>query len=138
MALKFIDSNILVYVYDIDAGAKHQKAQEILRACWKDQSGAVSIQVLQEFYVAVTRKLGRPLASKIARQIIETYAAWPVYSPSIKDIIAAIELHERYMLSFWDALIVIAAQNSGATTLFSEDLQHGQKIDGIKIINPFV
>ncbi len=137
MNLTFIDTNILVYAYDADAGTKHAKAQAILRECWETESGAISIQVLQEFYVTVTRKLPRALPIQDARSIMQTYQVWPVHIPAVEDVIAASELEEQHQLSFWDALIVRAAQVSGATTLFSEDLQDGRQIGDLKIVNPF-
>ena len=135
--LTFIDTNILVYAYDADAGDKHLKAQAVLRDCWENESGAISTQVLQEFYVTVTHKLTKTVSAQTARKVIETYRAWPIYCPTIEDIIAASELGEKHQLSFWDALIVISAQLSRATTLLSEDLQHTQHIGSLRIINPF-
>lgn len=137
MTLVFIDTNILVYAYDADAGDKHLKAQTVLRDCWENESGSISTQVLQEFYVTVTNKLTKTVPVQTARKVIETYRAWPLYLPTIEDIIVASELGEKHQLSFWDALIVIAAQMSGATTLLSEDLQHGQQISSLRIVNPF-
>ncbi len=137
MSQVFIDTNILVYAYDADSGNKHSRARELLRNCWEEETGVLSTQVLQEFYVTTTRKLPKPLALKSARDIIATYRAWTVYQPSIEDVLTASELSEKQQLSFWDALIVIAAQLSGASTLYSEDLQHGQHIGSVKIVNPF-
>jgi predicted nucleic acid-binding protein len=137
MSPSFIDTNILVYAYDADAGNKHLKAREILQDCWKTESGAISTQVLQEFYITVTRKLPQTLPKRTARDVIQTYRAWPIYCPTIEDVLTASELEEQHTLSFWGALIVVAAQMSGAVTLISEDLQDGRKIGSIKIINPF-
>ncbi len=137
MSPTFIDTNVLVYAYDADAGDKHKKAGAVLRNCWETESGALSIQVLQEFYVTVTRKLSKTVSKQATREIIQTYEAWPVYHPTIEDIIAASELEEQHSLPFWDALVVIAAQKSGALTLVSEDLQDGRQIGSLKITNPF-
>jgi predicted nucleic acid-binding protein len=137
MSLTFIDTNVLVYAYDADAGDKHSKAQAVVRDCWESETGAISTQVLQEFYVTVTRKLPKPITKQDARVVMQTYEAWPVYRPSTADIIAASELEQQHSLSFWDALIIIAAQKSGASTLISEDLQDGRQIDSLKIVNPF-
>jgi predicted nucleic acid-binding protein len=139
MTPTFIDTNIIVYAYDADAGDKHIKARNILRECWEAESGIISTQVLQEFYVAITnvKKMTQPISSLAARDVIQTYHAWTVYRPAVEDILAASELSERYRYSFWDSLIIIAAQMSGVTTLFSEDMQHGQQIGSVKIINPF-
>lgn len=137
MTLTFIDTNILVYAYDVDAGIKHTKAQGVLLDSWENGLGCLSIQVLQEFYVTVTRKLAIKISSQEARSIIETYRAWPVFLPTVDDVLAASEVEENYKLSFWDSLIVVAAQKLGATNLASEDLQDGQQIGSLKIINPF-
>jgi predicted nucleic acid-binding protein len=87
--------------------------------------------------VTVTRKLSSPIPPQDARDVIQTYRAWSTFHPTIEDIISASELEEKYQLSFWDSLIVIAAQVSGAAILVSEDLQDGQQIGSIKVTNPF-
>ena len=133
----FVDTNILVYAYDADAGAKHDAARRVVRELWGSRSGSLSTQVLQEFYVTVTRKLPKPLSKRSARDVVSTYGAWPVHRPDVDDIVAASELEDRHRLAFWDALVVIAAQRSGATVLLSEDLQHGQRIIGLTIESPF-
>ena len=132
----FVDTNILVYAYDADAGIKHERARAVLVDLWNTKSGALSAQVLQEFYVTVTRKLPKPLSKRAAREVIATYRAWPVYLPEVDDIVAASELEERHRLAFWDALIVVSAQRSGATALASEDLQDGRRIGDVTIVNP--
>jgi predicted nucleic acid-binding protein len=137
MNLTFIDTNILVYAFDADAGDKHIKAQALLKECWENESGIISTQVLQEFYVTVTRKLSNPIPPQAARDVIQTYRAWSMFRPTIENIISASELEQSYQLSFWDALIVIAAQVSGAAILISEVLQDGQEIGSIKVVNPF-
>ncbi|MHB1534721.1 MAG: PIN domain-containing protein [Acidimicrobiales bacterium] len=134
----FVDTNILVYSYDADAGQKHDTARSVLVDLWGSRTGAVSTQVLQEFYVTVTRKLPKPLAKKTAREVIDTYRAWPVHRPEVDDVIVASELEERHRLAFWDALVVVSAQRSGARTLLSEDLQDGRRIGELVIMNPFV
>jgi predicted nucleic acid-binding protein len=133
----FIDTNILVYAFDTDAGDKHARAQSLLRKCWENQSGTLSTQVLQEFYVTVTHKLAKKVDRQSARNIVQTYKAWPYHRITAEDIIEASELEKQYKLSFWDALIVISAQRTGATALYSEDMQHEQQIGNVKIINPF-
>lgn len=137
MNLTFVDTNVLVYAYDADAGEKHTKAREALVDCWENESGCLSTQVLQEFYVTVTRKLAKTISPEEACAVIETYRAWPTYSTTVDTILAASEVEKRYQLSFWDSLIIAAAQMSGAATLLSEDLQNGQQIDSLKITNPF-
>jgi predicted nucleic acid-binding protein len=133
----FVDTNILVYSYDTDAGIKHETARSVLRALWVSRTGVVSTQVLQEFYVTVTRKLPKPLARQTARNIVDTYRAWPVHRPQVGDVIIASELEERHKLSFWDALVITSAQQSDARTLLSEDLHAGQRFGPLVIVNPF-
>lgn len=133
----FVDTNVLVYAYDADAGAKHQAARSHLEALWRNESGRMSTQVLQEFYVTVTRKVSRPLPRRTARDVIATYRAWPVHRPDVDDIVAASELEERHQLSFWDSLIIVSAGRSGAGSLLTEDLQDGQTFEGLEIVNPF-
>jgi predicted nucleic acid-binding protein len=135
--LTFVDTNVLVYAYDADAGAKHAKAQSQLEALWRQESGLVSSQVLQEFYVTVTRKLSRPMRRQAAREVVATYRAWPVHRPDVDDLLAASELEEGHKLSFWDALIVVSARRAGAASLLTEDLQEGRRFDDVVVVNPF-
>jgi predicted nucleic acid-binding protein len=134
----FVDTNVLVYSYDSDAGEKHAAARSLLLELWRSRTGSVSTQVLQEFYVTVTRKVRKPLTKRAARQIIDTYRAWPVHRPDVGDVLAAAELEERHHLSFWDALVVVSAQRIGARTLLSEDLQDSRRFGELVIENPFL
>jgi predicted nucleic acid-binding protein len=133
----FVDTNVLVYAYDADAGVKHEVARSHLEALWQNQSGLMSTQVLQEFYVTVTRKLSRPMSHRTAREVVTTYRAWPVHRPDVDDVVASSELEERYRLSFWDSLIIVSARRSGAGSILTEDLQDGQKFDELEIVSPF-
>ena len=137
MSLVFIDTNILVYAFDADAGIKFEKAQSILKDCWNNQSGLLSTQVLQEFYVTVTKKLTSKVDKQSARNIVQVYKAWSASPIMPEDIIEASEFEEQNKLSFWDSLIITIAQKAGAETLYSEDMQHGQKFGGLTIVNPF-
>jgi predicted nucleic acid-binding protein len=134
----FIDSNVLVYAHDLDAEEKHQKAVEIISNLWEEQNGVISTQVLQEFYVNVTRKIPRPQARSKAREIVRNYSLWQTEIIEVADVVRASELEEAHRISFWDALIVVSAAKGGAATLLSEDLNAGQKIGGVVIHNPFV
>jgi predicted nucleic acid-binding protein len=136
--LAFVDSNILVYAHDRSHPLKHSKAQAAVRKCWDEETGCLSLQVLQEFYVNVTRKVRRPLSPKAGRELIAIYAVWPLAILAPEHLVKASELEERYQLHFWDALIVAAAQILGAGTILSEDLQDGQTIEGIVIRNPLL
>ncbi|ADE14979.1 PilT domain-containing protein [Nitrosococcus halophilus Nc 4] len=134
----FIDTNVLIYAYDLDAGAKHLKAASIVKTCWEQRNGLISTQVLQEFYVNVTRKIPMPVPLAKARGVLNTYEAWPIIVNELSDVLFASELQERYQLSFWDALIVAAAHKGRATVLLTEDLNSGQIIAGVAIQNPFL
>jgi predicted nucleic acid-binding protein len=133
----FVDTNVLVYAYDADAGDKHEAAKEVLTRLWIDETGLISTQVLQEFHVTVTRKLRAPLDRRRAREVVATYGAWEPHRPSVDDVLAAAELEERHQLAFWDALIVVAAQRSGAALLLSEDLQDGRRFGDVTVASPF-
>jgi predicted nucleic acid-binding protein len=132
----FVDTNVLVYAHEADQGAKYEIAAGIVDALWSEGTGTVSMQVLQEFYVTVTRKIARPISKSAARFLVEDYAAWCVETTPA-DIAAAFRIEDQARISFWDALILAAAQKSGATRVLSEDLNAGQKIAGIRIENPF-
>jgi predicted nucleic acid-binding protein len=132
----FVDSNILIYAHDADAGRKRQAAADALEKLWETGTGRLSVQVLQEFYVNATRKLASPLARSVAREVVGSYGAW-VREPTTPDTVTrAIDLAQLTQLSFWDALIVAAAEQAGCSTLLSEDLNAGQTIAGIAIVNP--
>lgn len=134
----FVDTNVLIYAHDNEAGLKQEKASQVLGELWQSRKGVMSAQVLQEFYVNVTRKIPTPLKRSTARDIIRQYSVWPVVEPDADMIIRASELEERHTLSFWDALIVAAAREAGAAKILTEDLNHGEFIDGVTIENPFV
>jgi len=133
----FVDTNILIYAHDNEAGLKQERASQILGELWQAKKGVMSTQVLQEFYVNVTRKIPTPLKRATARDIIRQYSAWPIVEPDVDMIIFASEMEERHTLSFWDALIIAAACRIGAEKIITEDLNHGQNIDGMTIENPF-
>jgi len=133
----FVDTNVLIYAHDASGSTKHTIAVDVLRQLWRSGGGSLSTQVLQEFYVNVTRKIPRPLPRTVARTIVETYRAWPVEVIDPTAILKASEIEEQYQLSFWDSLIVVAARASGASMILTEDLNPGQRIAGMLIENPF-
>jgi len=135
--LVLVDTNVLLYAHDRQAGRKREVARELLERLWRSRGGALSTQVLQEFYVNATRKLPKPLSAPRARTVIERYATWRTHSIQAADILAASELERRYRQSFWDALVIVSAWRLGARTLASEDLQHGRRIAGLEIVDPF-
>jgi predicted nucleic acid-binding protein len=134
-ARSFFDTNILIYGDDKAASAKQRRALELIARHRRDGTGVVSLQVLQEYFVTVTRKLHVDAA--IARRKIELLGEFDVVAPDLMDILAAIDLHRLHGFSFWDALVLRAAKQGGCTVLFSEDLQAGREIDGVRVINPF-
>jgi predicted nucleic acid-binding protein len=133
----FVDTNILVYAHDVDQGQKHQTARDILIELMQDRSGALSPQVLQEFYVNVTRKIAKPLSKRAAREIVEDWSVWCIETTAA-EVAAAFRIEDEAKISFWDALILASAVKAGAEALLSEDLSSGQKVAGIRIRNPFV
>jgi predicted nucleic acid-binding protein len=134
----FVDTNVLIYAHDMDAGLKHDRAVSIVSGLWEKENGILSVQVLQEFYVNVTRKISRPLTPASARGLIQNYLAWHVETNEPSTVLLASEIGERNLLSFWDALIVASASKAGADRILSEDLNPGQVIEGILIENPFL
>ena len=134
----FVDTNVLIYAHDLDAGLKRDRAVSILSRLWENENGIVSVQVLQEFYVTVTRKIRDPLTPALARGVIKNYLAWQIAPNDPSTVLLASEIAERNQISFWDALIVASASNAGADRILSEDLSHGQIIEGIVIENPFL
>jgi predicted nucleic acid-binding protein len=133
----FVDTNIVLYAYDQREPEKSAIAREILSDLWRTREGLVSTQVLQELYVNLTRKLRVVVPRSKARALVGRYGRWPVYAIATGDIIEAAELEQRHSLSFWEALIIVAAGRSGAELIISEDLQHGRTIGGVRIENPF-
>jgi predicted nucleic acid-binding protein len=136
-AKTFVDTNILIYAHDVDAGHKHLIAKEIILGLSHRRTGVLSVQVLQEFYVNVTRKIATPLSKTEARAIVEDFSHWCIGTyPS--DIRQAFLIEDGARIGFWDALIVATAVKAGAVRILSEDMNHGQPIAGIPIENPFI
>jgi predicted nucleic acid-binding protein len=135
--VSFVDTNVLVYAYDPTNPTKHTAARSLLERLWSERSGRISIQVLQELFATVTRKIPSPLEPHQAVIILRQLAHWPVFSPPASDVIAAVELTTEASVSFWDAMILVAAQRSGARCLWTEDLNDGGTILGVQIRSPF-
>ncbi len=132
----FVDSNVLIYAHDVDAVSKRDVAKRLLRDLWLTRTGVLSTQVLHEFYVNVTRKIRTPLPKVEARRIVRTYLPWCV-APEAGDVNEAFRIEDEAGISFWDSLIVATAVRSGATRVLSEDLNPGQVISGVTVVNPF-
>jgi predicted nucleic acid-binding protein len=130
----FFDTNVLVYADDKSAPAKQLKALDLVAEHRRARSGVLSLQVLQEYFVTVTKKLH--LDASIARRKVELLAEFDVAAPEVADILAAIDLHRLHKFSFWDALVLRTAKQAGCSVLFSEDMQ-AREIDGLQIVNPF-
>jgi predicted nucleic acid-binding protein len=136
-AKTFLDTNIVIYAYDASAGLKHEIARQIMTDLWTSGNGILSTQVLQEFYVNVTRKIPKPLDLDLARQIVADLLKWDVVVNGGDSILDAIDIQKRHNFSFWDAMIISSAVTGGAVTLLSEELTDGQIIGGVTIRNPF-
>ncbi len=133
----FVDTNLIVYAYDKDAGEKHRIAADIMKDLWHSGLGTISTQILQEFFVTLTKKISAPLNISVVREMIRRLSRWDVVLIDADLIIRATELQERYKYSFWDSLIIASAIAGGVKTILSEDLTDGQIIQGITIENPF-
>jgi predicted nucleic acid-binding protein len=134
-ARSFFDTNVLIYADDKADPAKQQRALDLVAEHRRARTGVVSLQVLQEYFVTVTRKLS--VDARVARRKVELLAEFDVATPEVADILAAIDLHRLHEFSFWDALILRAAKQAGCSVLFSEDMQGARDIDGVRIVNPF-
>jgi predicted nucleic acid-binding protein len=134
-ARSFFDTNVLIYADDNAAPTKQRKSLDLVAEHRRARTGVVSMQVLQEYFVAATRKLR--VDDAIARRKVELLAEFDVAVPEVADILAAIDLHRLHGFSFWDALILRSAKQAGCTVLFSEDMQPAREIDGVRIVNPF-
>lgn len=132
----FVDTNILMYAHDTAAGEKHARAKALVEDLWESRSGVISTQVLQELAVNLRRKAKNPLDARATRDVVSDYLAWQVVVNGGDSILEALDLEARYQISFWDALVVQAAQASGAATLYSEDLSDRQTYGFVKVINP--
>jgi len=135
-ARSFFDTNVLVYADDKAVPAKQRRALDLIAEHRRARTGVVSLQVLQEYFVTVTRKLH--LDPRIARRKVELIAEFDVASPEVADILAAIDLHRLHGVSFWDALVLRAAKQAGCSILLAEDVQGNREIDGLQIVNPFL
>jgi predicted nucleic acid-binding protein len=135
-ARSFFDTNVLVYADDKAAPAKQRRALELVAEHRRNGTGVVSLQVLQEYFVTVTQKLG--VDAWVVRRKVELLAEFDVAAPDVADILAAIDLHRLHGFSFCDALILRAAKQAGCSVLLSEDFQDAREIDGVRVLNPFL
>ena len=134
---EFVDANVLVYAFDASAGKKKAVAEQLLARCWESGVGCLSVQVLQEFFVTVTKKVAHPLSLDEAAERVREFATWKVFAPTANDVLGAIALQKESKLSFWDAMVLQAAAESGCDVLWTEDLNDGQLIRGVRVRDPF-
>ncbi len=132
----FVDTNILLYAHDRSAGLKHERARQVIEQLWSSGQGVLSTQVLQEICINLRRKVAHPLSVEEIRRIIQDYSSWEIVINDSASVLKALEIELRYQTSFWDALILQAAESSGAATLYSEDLADGQKYGAVEVVNP--
>lgn len=135
--LVFVDTNILAYAHDASEKEKQPIAKALVDELWESERGALSTQILQEFYVVATRKFEPPLSRKEARKLVSSYGEWKLVRIDLVMIVNASELEEKHQLTFWDALIIEAVRRSSATRLVTEDIPSSTTIKGISIENPF-
>lgn len=134
---QFVDTNILVYAHDRMSGAKSDRARELIDGLWETGTGCLSMQVLQEFFVTVTRKVAKPFTAALATDLVTQLCRWRTHSPSTEDLLAAIEIHRESKISLWDAMIIQSARRLGCPVLWSEDLNPRQVYAGVTVRNPF-
>ena len=134
----FVDTNILVYAHDLSAGMKHDHAHKLIEQLWNSGQGVLSTQVLQELCINLRRKARRPLSVDQVRLLIRDYSTWEVVTNAADSVLDALDLEARYHISFWDALIIQAAESAGCSILYSEDLSNGQQYGALTVLNPFL
>ena len=132
----FVDTNILVYAHDRSAGLKHQRARVLIEQLWHSGQGVLSPQVLQELCVSLRRKSNRPPSSDEMIRLIQDYLSWEVVVNGSDSVVEALQIEARYKVSFWDALILHAAEKAGAAVLYSEDLAADQSYGSTRVVNP--
>jgi predicted nucleic acid-binding protein len=134
----FVDTNILLYAHARSSGLKHERARQLVERLWNSGQGVVSTQVLQELCINLRRKIAHPLPAEEVRRLIQDYLSWEIVVNSSASVLQALEIEVRYKTSFWDALVLQAAEAAGAAVLYSEDLAAGQKYELIHVINPLL
>ena len=132
----FVDTNILLYAHDQSTGVKHERARALIEKLWDSGGGVLSTQVLQELCVNLRRKTAHPLSVEHTRALLQDYLRWEIVINTAESILEALVIEQRYIISFWDALIIQAAGSAGASIVYSEDLADGQKYGSLRVINP--
>ena len=134
----FVDTNVLLYAADPSDTRKHEIAKSLIENLWRSQTGVISTQVLQEFCFNLRRKFRPPLSIAETVERVSNYLSWPTVTNTVESTIAALEIEAEHQLSFWDALIIHAAQVSDSKILYTEDLNHGQVFGSVRVVNPFL
>jgi predicted nucleic acid-binding protein len=132
----FVDTNILIYAHDRSTGIKHERARQVIERLWTSGQGVLSTQVLQELCVNLRRRVAKPVPVDDIRGLIRDYLSWEIVVNTPEAVIQALEIELRYKTSFWDALILQAAEQSGAAVLYSEDLAGKQSYGTVQVVNP--
>ena len=135
---QFVDTNILVYAYDESAGTKHDRARALLVELLESREGCLSMQVLQEFFVSLTRKIQDPLEPAEAARRVRYLSEWILHVPARSDLFSAIDLHRELRVSFWDAMLLQSARRLGCRLMWSEDFSNGRTYSGVTVRNPFL
>jgi len=134
----FVDTNILIYAHDQTTGIKHDRARKLLEQLWDSGQGVLSTQILQELCINLRRKVARPLPIDDIRRLLEDYLSWEIVVNTPNSVLQALDLEARYKISFWDALVLQAAETAGVSILYSEDLATGQQYGTFRVENPLL
>jgi len=134
---EFVDTNVLVYAHDRSAGTKQAQAAALVERLWASGAGCLSVQVLQEFFVTITRKVPHVLDAAAAESLVRDFTSWTVFAPDEDDVVAAIALHRRAGIAFWDAMVLHSAAAMTCDVVWSEDLNPGQSFEGVTVRSPF-
>jgi len=136
--LQFVDAHILVYAHDRNAREKRERAISLVTTLWEKRQGVISLQILSEFFVTVTQKIQPSTSLDSVKAVMQHLSCWYVVEPNRQSIVSAMEILERHSLSYWDAMVLQSAKQANVQILWTENLSHGQTIEGIQIQNPFI
>lgn len=134
----FVDTNILIYAHDRSSGLKHDRARQLIEHLWITGQGVLSTQVLQELCVNLRRKVVHPFPVDEIKRLVQDYQSWEIVINTPASVVQALEIEVRYKTSFWDALVLQAAESCGAAVLYSEVLATGQRYGTVQVINPLL
>lgn len=135
MSAEFVDTNILVYAHDASAGSKHAKSVELLARLFEEQNGALSVQVLAEFYAVAIRKLG--MKAEEAEAVITDLGSWTIHRPGHANLIRTSRIHLRHKIAWWDSQILNSAMELECRVLWTEDFTDGKRFGALTVRSPF-